>query len=324
MLIFLGFAGEGFKKQEQAILKPGEQVAIDRFVGAARSDPRHRRRPEADGDGRCHRAQRRAACWDACTPRWFFRKHEEEPTTEVAIRRSFCEDLYVTLAGYEMQAQAATYKVTINPLVNWIWAGFGVTGSRNADRVDARERVCVRRRPSPGRSGDDRAVSADAVHAGAGRCAGTRRGPADRCRRPAYAAREGHAGSWCASAPRAGEEHRGMQVPGGRPMRSELAEQVTLGKGRDEISAWFVGRYGSQEPLGAPLDRGFNRLAWVFPYLVGGASLLGVDLVVSRWKKKEGDASRAAGDSAEAAMQAPESRRDALNARLDDELRDLE
>jgi cytochrome c-type biogenesis protein CcmH/NrfF len=102
-------------------------------------------------------------------------------------------------------------------------------------------------------------------------------------------------------------------------MRSELAEQVKLGKGRDDIRAWFVGRYGSQEPLGAPLDRGFNRLAWVFPYLVGGASLLGVGIVVSRWKKKDGDAEKGT-----APFSAPESRSDALNARLDDELRDLE
>ena len=29
--------------------------------------------------------------------RWFFRKHEEEPTTEVAIRRAIAEDLYIVL-----------------------------------------------------------------------------------------------------------------------------------------------------------------------------------------------------------------------------------
>ena len=31
--------------------------------------------------------------------RWFFRKHEDEPTTEVAIRRAFAEDLYIVHAG---------------------------------------------------------------------------------------------------------------------------------------------------------------------------------------------------------------------------------
>ena len=58
--------------------------------------------------------------------RWFFNKHEDEPTTEVAIRRAPAEDLYVVLASYDASTQTATYAVTINPLVNWIWIGFGV------------------------------------------------------------------------------------------------------------------------------------------------------------------------------------------------------
>src|SRR3970282_53866 len=56
--------------------------------------------------------------------KWFFNKHEEEPTTEVAIRRAPGEDLYIVLAGYSVEDQTATYAVTINPLVNWIWRAF--------------------------------------------------------------------------------------------------------------------------------------------------------------------------------------------------------
>ena len=58
--------------------------------------------------------------------KWFYRKHEEQPTTEVAIRRSVSEDLYVILAGYDVQSQSVTLQVFINPLVSWIWVGFGV------------------------------------------------------------------------------------------------------------------------------------------------------------------------------------------------------
>ena len=46
-----------------------------------------------------------------------------EPTTEVAIRRGLAEDLYVVLAGFDVQNQSATLHVVVNPLVNWIWAG---------------------------------------------------------------------------------------------------------------------------------------------------------------------------------------------------------
>jgi cytochrome c-type biogenesis protein CcmH/NrfF len=103
-------------------------------------------------------------------------------------------------------------------------------------------------------------------------------------------------------------------------MREELAQQVALGKGRDEINAWFVEQYGSQEPLGAPIDRGFNRLAWLVPYLVGGAGLLGVAIVVGRWKREGTAPVSAETASAEKGGDADS----ALTARLDDELRDLD
>jgi cytochrome c-type biogenesis protein CcmF len=58
--------------------------------------------------------------------RWFFRKHEEQPTTEVAIRRTVAEDLYLVMPAYELGEQSMSLQVVINPLVNWIWAGFGL------------------------------------------------------------------------------------------------------------------------------------------------------------------------------------------------------
>ena len=42
------------------------------------------------------------------------------------MRRTVAEDLYVVLGGYEMADQAASFQITVNPLVNWIWFGFTV------------------------------------------------------------------------------------------------------------------------------------------------------------------------------------------------------
>ena len=42
--------------------------------------------------------------------RWFFRGREDEPTTEVALRRGIAEDLYIVLAGYEVEKQAADFR----------------------------------------------------------------------------------------------------------------------------------------------------------------------------------------------------------------------
>ena len=55
-----------------------------------------------------------------------YRKHEQQPTTEVAIRRSVAEDLYLVMPAYELADQSMSLQVVINPLINWIWAGFSM------------------------------------------------------------------------------------------------------------------------------------------------------------------------------------------------------
>ena len=42
------------------------------------------------------------------------------------MRRRLSEDVYVVLAAYDMSDQSATFQVTVNPLVNWIWFGFAL------------------------------------------------------------------------------------------------------------------------------------------------------------------------------------------------------
>ena len=56
--------------------------------------------------------------------KWFFHNHENEPTTEVAIKRAPAEDLYITLGNYDLAEGTATLKLVVNPVVNWIWFGF--------------------------------------------------------------------------------------------------------------------------------------------------------------------------------------------------------
>jgi cytochrome c-type biogenesis protein CcmF len=47
----------------------------------------------------------------------------DQITTEVAVRSTLREDLYVILAGWNDDG-SATLKVIINPLVAWLWIGF--------------------------------------------------------------------------------------------------------------------------------------------------------------------------------------------------------
>ena len=98
-------------------------------------------------------------------------------------------------------------------------------------------------------------------------------------------------------------------------MRGELAAMIDQGKNHDEIIQAFIAKYGGEEMLGAPLDKGFNRLAWLFPYLVGATSA-----VSGRLRRREVDAA-----SPTARRRTPRRRSTRRsNERIDDELRDLD
>ncbi|GAV23630.1 heme lyase CcmF/NrfE family subunit [Carboxydothermus pertinax] len=56
------------------------------------------------------------------TPSKNFYPNEPNPTSEVAIKGSLKEDLYVVLAGWENQ-DTAIFKIKVNPLIAWIWIG---------------------------------------------------------------------------------------------------------------------------------------------------------------------------------------------------------
>ncbi len=47
---------------------------------------------------------------------------QNQPTTEVALRTSLFEDLYIIMAGFE-PSKTVTFKVFVNPLVFWMWMG---------------------------------------------------------------------------------------------------------------------------------------------------------------------------------------------------------
>jgi len=55
-------------------------------------------------------------------PEKVFYPTHPNPSTEVAIKGSLVEDLYIILAGWEKDGRA-TLKVLINPLVAWMWIG---------------------------------------------------------------------------------------------------------------------------------------------------------------------------------------------------------
>jgi cytochrome c-type biogenesis protein CcmH/NrfF len=105
-------------------------------------------------------------------------------------------------------------------------------------------------------------------------------------------------------------------------MRAEIANLVKMGLTREQVLQYYIQKYGSQEPLAMPVDKGFNRLAWFLPYVLGATGLLVVGVAAIRWSRhpKHSDPTAAPAPAAPSQEDADKQ----LEARLDDELRDLD
>jgi cytochrome c-type biogenesis protein CcmH/NrfF len=103
-----------------------------------------------------------------------------------------------------------------------------------------------------------------------------------------------------------------MNCHGREAQRAKLTAHIESGKDHDQIVSAFVSEFG-QDILMAPIDRGFNRLAWLFPYLVGAGGAVAIGFAAIRWSRHHS----AQIDEAPTADAA-------LDERLDDELRNLD
>jgi cytochrome c-type biogenesis protein CcmH len=68
-------------------------------------------------------------------------------------------------------------------------------------------------------------------------------------------------------------------------MRGELMAAVERGDNDDLTLQVLVQKYGSTV-MAAPTDKGFNRVAWIMPYLALVVGLLTVTLIVRAWKNR--------------------------------------
>jgi cytochrome c-type biogenesis protein CcmH len=73
-----------------------------------------------------------------------------------------------------------------------------------------------------------------------------------------------------------------MQCGSALPLRAEIREQLNLGKSKQEILAYFMGKYG-EKILSSPTTKGFNLTAWVMPFALVGLGGLFVVVVLIRW-----------------------------------------
>jgi cytochrome c-type biogenesis protein CcmF len=320
VLMFLGFAGEGFKAEEQVTMTPGQEVSIRQFT--IRHDALR-----VTSDAQKQMITGHLSVFEDGKPagtmtpaKWFFNRREDEPTTETAIRRRVSEDLYIVLAGYDAGPQQAVYTITVNPLVNWIWFGFGIlaVGTVIAMLPERAYAFAVAKVPEGSATAAlvllALLLPAAPVRAQDQSVAPEQRSVAPKEKSALQRQLEGEIMCPCGCRAPLNDCPMGPSCHGLQETVPKLEKMLAAGMNHDQVLAALVAEAGSQDVLMSPIDSGFNRLAWLFPYVVGATGLVGAVVVARRWSRQSGEPPAPAEGS-----ENPE-----LKTRLEDELRDLD
>jgi cytochrome c-type biogenesis protein CcmH/NrfF len=101
--------------------------------------------------------------------------------------------------------------------------------------------------------------------------------------------------------------------------RANIREKLRAGETRDQIVAEYMADFGA-EALAVPPNKGVLRIIWAVPIVAIGLGAFGLFRLLRRWRTASGGSPTSI-PASEAARAAPH---DAYDARLDDELNDLD
>ncbi len=127
VLLFVGFTGSAFKTDEDVLLKSGETKEIGRYSlrydQLTSASDRHKDEIFAN----ISILKDREPAGVLRPSRIFYRgsaaEEPPQPYTNVSIRRSLKEDLYLALLSFEPDKGTVLVKVVVSPLVEFIWIG---------------------------------------------------------------------------------------------------------------------------------------------------------------------------------------------------------
>lgn len=157
VLIVIGFAGSAFKTERQAVLEQGSSMDVGAYT-LTYTDLEQSSTPEKEIYEARIEVHRDDAYVTTLAPQRNIHLAQEQRQSEIAIRSTPIEDLYVVVTAFEGDGSAHV-RAFVNPLTWWIWAGAGVmllgmtivlTGS-SPQAVTSR--VPARRKPEPAAAG---------------------------------------------------------------------------------------------------------------------------------------------------------------------------
>jgi cytochrome c-type biogenesis protein CcmF len=324
VFVFFGFTGKSWTVDRETSLAPHEHYAVAgydlEYLGP---------RMELDVNKRMIfgdiAVMRQGTRLGTLSPaKFMYKKMPDSPTTEVSMMHSLRDDLYLVVGSINPQTKVASFQIHINPLVSWIWFGaiiliFGSIVSMWPELQPSESRVWAFARGAAGAAASfTLAIVIAAMPA------------------PAWAQMQGtsslHAGTvhienerehqlfnslrcMCGTCARDLLSTCTCDAPdGATEAREMIRRKVAAGETNDQIILEYAQKYGS-EALAIPPNRGGMRAIYAVPLVAIGVGGVGVVVLIRRWR---GPTRKV--DKREVAPK----ERDALDDRLDDDLRDLD
>ncbi len=121
LLIVIGFAGSAFRAETSSPLKVGDSTTLDdytfTYASFEQDSTREKEIFEAEID-----VTKEGGYFTTLRPQRNFHVAQQQPQSEVAIRTTPIEDLYVVISSVDPDGTIG-FRAFVNPLTWWIWAG---------------------------------------------------------------------------------------------------------------------------------------------------------------------------------------------------------
>lgn len=129
VLMYIGIAGSSsYVTEVQQVLNKGESLTIKDYKLTYNGiDVLHPNPSQTSVVANLTVEKSGRFIWEAKPQRDFYKSTSQQPSSEVDIRSTLKEDLYVIFAGFN-EDDTATFKVLINPLAKWLWIGGVILG----------------------------------------------------------------------------------------------------------------------------------------------------------------------------------------------------
>ena len=125
VILAVGIVGSSaYSVEQEATLMPGESMTIESY-SLTYENTDYYTTPSREIVTATLSVSKDGKPLGNLTPEKYFHFSYQQPVTEVAIRSTLAEDLYVILVSWD-ESGATAFKVLVNPLINLIWIGAGV------------------------------------------------------------------------------------------------------------------------------------------------------------------------------------------------------